>query len=88
MLAFEKQRWKYAGSKDDAIRNLFDMSATRYYQRLGAIIDLPEAVEAEPALVNRLRRIRDQRHAARRVATPQYCPGHGQRTARLDPGAG
>jgi len=29
MLAFEAQWWKYAGAKEQAIRELFDMSATR-----------------------------------------------------------
>ncbi len=32
ILAFERQWWKYAGAKEQAIRELFDMSATRYYQ--------------------------------------------------------
>ena len=34
ILAFERQWWKYAGSKEDAIKELFSMSATRYYQVL------------------------------------------------------
>ena len=36
MLAFERQWWKYSGSKEQAIRELFDMSATRYFQLLNA----------------------------------------------------
>src|SRR5690606_22947490 len=28
----ERQWWKYAGAKEQAIKDLFDMSATRYYQ--------------------------------------------------------
>ena len=32
VLAFERQWWKYAGAKEQAIKELFDMSATRYYQ--------------------------------------------------------
>jgi len=39
VLAFERQWWKYAGAKEQAIRELFDMSATRYYQVLNALID-------------------------------------------------
>ncbi|HET7305048.1 MAG TPA: DUF3263 domain-containing protein, partial [Segeticoccus sp.] len=34
ILAFERQWWKYAGAKEQAIRELFDMSSTRYYQVL------------------------------------------------------
>ncbi|MDQ6937717.1 MAG: DUF3263 domain-containing protein, partial [Actinomycetota bacterium] len=32
ILAFERQWWKFAGAKEQAIRELFDMSSTRYYQ--------------------------------------------------------
>jgi hypothetical protein len=31
ILEFERQWWKYAGAKETAIRESFDMSATRYY---------------------------------------------------------
>ena len=34
ILEFERQWWKYAGAKEQAIRDLFDMSGTRYYQIL------------------------------------------------------
>ena len=47
VLAFERQWWKYAGAKEEAIRELFSMSATRYYQVLNALIDTPQALEAE-----------------------------------------
>lgn len=43
ILAFERQWWKYAGSKEDAIKELFGMSATRYYQVLNALVDRQEA---------------------------------------------
>lgn len=43
ILAFERQWWKYAGSKEDAIKELFSMSATRYYQVLNALVDRPGA---------------------------------------------
>ena len=48
ILAFERQWWKYAGAKEQAIRELFDMSATRYYQVLNALVDRPEALAADP----------------------------------------
>src|SRR5664279_4003328 len=31
ILEFERQWWKYAGAKEQAMREKFDMSATRYY---------------------------------------------------------
>jgi hypothetical protein len=65
ILAFERQWWKYAGAKETAIRESFDMSATRYYQVLNALIDRPEALVADPLLVRRLRRMRAERQRAR-----------------------
>ena len=70
ILAFEGQWWKYAGAKEQAVRELFDMSATRYYQLLNALVDKPEALAADPLLVKRLRRLRASRQrtrAARRL---------------------
>jgi hypothetical protein len=65
VLAFERQWWKYAGAKEQAVRELFDMSATRYYQVLNALIDTPEALAADPMLVKRLRRLRAGRQRQR-----------------------
>ncbi len=65
ILAFERQWWKYAGAKEQAVRDLFDMSATRYYQVLNALIDRPEALASDPMLVKRLRRLRASRQRAR-----------------------
>ena len=65
ILAFERQWWKYAGAKEQAVRELFDMSPTRYYQVLNALIDKPEALAAEPLLIKRLRRLRASRQRTR-----------------------
>ena len=65
VLAFERQWWKYAGAKEQAIRELFDMSATRYYQVLNALIDSPAALAHDPMLVKRLRRVRASRQKAK-----------------------
>jgi hypothetical protein len=65
ILAFERQWWKYAGAKEQAIRELFDMSTTRYYQVLNALIDTPAALAADPMLVKRLRRLRATRQRQR-----------------------
>jgi hypothetical protein len=65
ILAFERQWWKYAGAKEQAIRDLFDMSATRYYQVLNSLIDRQEALAADAMLVKRLRRLRATRQRAR-----------------------
>jgi hypothetical protein len=65
ILEFERQWWKYAGAKEQAIRDLFDMSGTRYYQLLNGLIDTPEALAFDPMLVKRLRRMRASRQRAR-----------------------
>src|SRR2546423_4641794 len=70
ILAFERQWWRYAGAKEQAIREQFGISATRYYQALNNVIDRPEALAADPMLVKRLRRLRSGRprgRAARRL---------------------
>jgi len=65
ILDFERQWWKYAGAKEQAVRELFEMSATRYYQVLNALIDSPSALAHDPMLVKRLRRMRASRQRAR-----------------------
>ncbi len=65
LLEFERQWWKYAGAKENAIRELFDMSATRYYQVLNALIDTEAALEFDPMLTKRLRRMRAERQKQR-----------------------
>ena len=65
ILTFERQWWKYAGAKETAIRDLFGVSATRYYQELLTIIDKPAALVFDPMLVKRLQRLADTRRATR-----------------------
>lgn len=70
ILDFERQWWKHAGAKEQAIREHFGMSSTRYYQLLNQLLDRPEALEHDPMLVKRLRRqrsARQRRRAARRL---------------------
>lgn len=65
LLAFERRWWPHAGAKEQAIRETFDLSATRYYQLLSALIDRPEALAHDPMLVKRLRRLREARRGER-----------------------
>jgi hypothetical protein len=65
LLAVVREWWKYAGAKEQAIRELFDLSATHYYQLLNALIDSEAALAHDPMLVKRLRRLRTSRHRAR-----------------------
>src|SRR5690242_21856906 len=65
ILDFERQWWKYAGAKEQAVREKFDMSSTRYYQVLNALIDRPAALAHDPLPARRLRRLRAARQRAR-----------------------
>jgi Protein of unknown function (DUF3263) len=65
ILAFERKWWRHAGSKEQAIRDVFDLSSTRYYQLLNGLLDKPAALAAEPMLVARLRRLRATRSRGR-----------------------
>lgn len=65
MLALEREWWKYSGAKEQVIRELFNMSATHYYQILNALIDTEAALAHDPMLVKRLRRLRSTRQRAR-----------------------
>lgn len=68
MLEFERSWWRFGGAKEDAIREQFDMTATRYYQTLNRLIDTESALAADPTLVRRLRRLRRTRQEARSVS--------------------
>ena len=66
ILAFEARWWKHAGAKEQAIRDTFGLSSTRYYQLLNGLLDNPAALEHDPVLVGRLRRLRSTRARTRR----------------------
>lgn len=70
VLAFERRWWKHAGAKEKAIRDQFGLSAVRYYQVLGRVIDDPAALAHDPLLVRRLQRIRSARMASRAQRVP------------------
>ena len=65
ILDFERSWWSEPGKKELAIRERFDLSTTRYYEILNELLDSSEALEYEPLVVRRLRRVRDRRRRAR-----------------------
>jgi hypothetical protein len=69
ILAFERRWWRHAGAKEQAVRDTFGLSGTRYYQLLNALLDDPAALAHDPVLVARLRRLRKWR-APRRPGRP------------------
>ena len=66
ILDFEQRWWRHAGAKEQAIRDTFEISATRYYQLLNGLLDSPAALAAEPVLIGRLRRLRSIHARGRR----------------------
>jgi hypothetical protein len=77
ILDFERTWWKHAGVKEQAIRERFDMSATRYYQLLNELLEKSEAMDHDPILVKRLKRLRTyrQRQRVARLLGAEYSPG-------------
>ncbi len=73
VLEFERRWLKHNGAKEQAIRDQFGLSAARYYQMLGGVIEKPAALVRDPVLVRRLQRVRAARLAAR---TARLRPPH------------
>ena len=65
ILDFERSWWRYAGAKESAIKELFDLTPARYYQLLNDLIDRDDALAGAPILLKRLRRLREARPTAR-----------------------
>ena len=65
VLRFERQWWRHAGAKEEAIRRQFGVGPTAYYQLLSRLIDDPAALAYDPMLVKRLQRQRASRRRRR-----------------------
>ena len=65
VIDFERSWWQREGPKEAAIREVLDLSATRYYELLGLLCDSPAARAYDPLVILRLRRQRDRRRRAR-----------------------
>lgn len=61
ILDLERQFWRTAGAKEDAIREL-GLRPTRYYQLVQQLIGIDAALAADPVTVKRLRRIATRQH--------------------------
>jgi hypothetical protein len=74
---FERVWWREPGPKEAAIRDRFGLSTTRYYSLLNDLLEMPEAMDYDPLVVRRLRRLRDRRRRARFEGRPM-TGGHGR----------
>ena len=65
ILDFERAAPALGARKDLAVRDRFGLSAAGYYQLLNRLMDRPEALEYDPMLIRRLRRLREARRRKR-----------------------
>jgi hypothetical protein len=65
LLDFAGLTWRSRGLQEQEIRRRFDMSATRFWQLVNALLERPEALAYAPTTVRRLQRLRDGRRLAR-----------------------
>lgn len=65
VLEIAARRYRHPGARIEAIRVELGMSETRFAQVLGSLLEDVEAEREHPALVRRLRRLRDGRRSAR-----------------------
>lgn len=61
ILTLEAAWPRHTGMKEETIRTQLGMSPARYYQLLARLIDTEAALQFDPLLVRRLRRLRDAR---------------------------
>jgi hypothetical protein len=69
ILDFEQSAPVSVARKEAAIRKELALTAPRYQQLLGSLIEKPAALAYAPMLVGRLLRLRDSRAAARSTRT-------------------
>lgn len=70
MLDFEQTWWMMRGPKHAAIRRVLGLSPTHYYRLLAKLIQTESAVDYDPMLVRRLRRLRNHRRRVRLEGHP------------------
>ena len=74
ILDFEQSWWSLSIPREQAVRDRFQLTETEYVEVLEMLIATEAALEAEPLLVRRLRRMKDRRrqeHVARRTAAQE-----------------
>lgn len=73
LLVFEQSWVLRPEAKDEAIRQTFELTPTKYYLLLAGLLDSRAALEFDPMLVKRLQRERD---CARRSRDIRLHPSH------------
>jgi hypothetical protein len=65
ILDFERTWWTEPGPKEAAIKDRFALSSGRYYTLLSALVESQDAMDYDPLVVRRLRRLKERRRRAR-----------------------
>lgn len=65
VLDLAARTYQQEGAREQAIHDQLGMTATRFWQSVNRLLDDPDAYRAQPVLIKRLRRVRDQRQADR-----------------------
>ena len=69
ILTFEGHWWTLPGEKDALVQEHFGLTPDRYAIVLADLLDRPDALEHDPLVVRRLRRLRDRTRRARTDGT-------------------
>jgi Protein of unknown function (DUF3263) len=75
VLDFERSWWTEDGVKEVLIEERLEMTSSRYYQVLNELLDRPDALDHDPLVVRRLRRLRDRKRRARLDAASAASAG-------------
>jgi len=78
MLDFERSWWNNDEPRDHVVRARFQCSPEEYHAELTAVLDDPAAMDHDPLVVRRLKRLRLRARKARIDATASAASGEGQ----------
>ncbi len=70
LFEFERVHWGATPNKESAVRERFGLSLARYYQRVYALCEKPEALEYDAVFVRQCLEAQGSRTRARALGTP------------------
>lgn len=75
MLEFERSWWSNEAPRDQVVRARFQCSPEEYHAELAALLEDPAALEHDPLVVRRLKRLRLRARRARTEGVAAAGPG-------------
>jgi len=79
VLDFERSWWTVDGVKEVLIEERLGLTSSRYYEKLNELLDRPDALDHDPMVVRRLRRLRERKRRARLDAAAGSSPPDDRR---------